>query len=327
MRFGKFIFSFFFLLLVFPSYAQKTARAIVDESSKKNSISESVIYLKNAVSKLQDGSEKRSATVFLAGVLEQLGRFLEAQEFYAAAADMDFDDASGMPKKSAEQLFIDAVRCALSLGDSATADSFLRGNLRSPKNSKIAAYAKLYSQWSVLCKAQTAAETRGAIAALKSYSSEKSMKIVRPSILLTLWHITGESEWAAKLKSDFPNSPESAIARGLVQQLPTPFWYFVPRSGADVPETTVAEGGAIVRSSEDTSGQKAVKEQLGLFRDEKNAKRLAEKLKASGFSAKIEEEMRKDGSKYYLVYVPENKSGTMGELLRAAGFECYPLFE
>ena len=153
------------------------------------------------------------------------------------------------------------------------------------------------------------------------------MKIVRPSILLTLWHITGESEWAAKLKSDFPNSPESAIARGLVQQLPTPFWYFVPRSGADVPETTVAEGGAIVRSSEDTSGQKAVKEQLGLFRDEKNAKRLAEKLKASGFSAKIEEEMRKDGSKYYLVYVPENKSGTMGELLRAAGFECYPLFE
>ncbi len=326
-------FAFFciFLFLIFPICSQsqslKSARAVAEEAAKKATVSESIEFLKNAIPRLPSGAEKRSATAFLGAVLEQSGLFAEAQKAYADAAAMKASDAAGMPKKSSEQLVIDAIRCALSLGDSATADNFLRSDVKKSKDEKIIAYTKLYEQWSALCKAQNTQETKGAISTLSSFVSQKSMKSVTPTVLLTLWHITGEESWAAKLKKEYPSSLETSVVKGQSQQLPTPFWYFVPRNGADIPE--IAQEGTptsqAIESSE-VPKQMAVKEQIGLFKNEENAKRLVEKLKVSGFAAKIDVETRSNGVKYYLVYVPENATGTMGNLLRAAGFECYPLF-
>lgn len=305
----------------------KTARAAMEEAARKPSAAESLSFLKAAVPKLPSGAERRSGTALLGGVQEQMGLFDDAQRSYAAAAAMKAGDAEGMPRKSSEQLVVDAVRCALSLGDAATAENYLRSDVRKSKDAKIIAYTRLYEQWSVLCRAQTPADTRGAVAQLSSYASQKSMAVVAPAVLLTLWHVTGDESWAAKLKKSYPGSMEAGIVRGVVQQLPTPFWYFVPRSGSDVPEIADSAPSAAVARDREAPTQTATKEQLGLFRDESNAKRLVEKLKASGFPAKIAEEQRSGGSKYYLVYVAENEDCSMGELLRAAGFECYPLFE
>jgi hypothetical protein len=54
---------------------------------------------------------------------------------------------------------------------------------------------------------------------------------------------------------------------------------------------------------------------------------LVDRVAAKGFKAQITTEIRPSGTKYYLVVVNENSKGTVGEELRTAGFDCYPLFE
>ena len=52
--------------------AELTASIIAAESAKKDSVEESVDYIKNQITKLTQASEKRSAYIFLAGLQEQL---------------------------------------------------------------------------------------------------------------------------------------------------------------------------------------------------------------------------------------------------------------
>lgn len=312
-------------------------------AASKDTLEQSVNYLKQTVPSLNTPADRRSGYAFLAGVLEQSGNFQEAMTFYVKAAAIAAGDAEGMEKKSSEQLVLDAVRCALSGGDWATAQNYLNSSVRNSTNPSIVSYIKLYEQWALLCKAQKADEISETIAMLKTYSSLDSMKAVHPQVLLTLWHITGEETYAARLKKDFPKSLEAAVVKGEIQVLPAPFWYFVPRKSDSVPEVADAKNTEIPveqkNPSEKTGGktggntsslpseEKILRQQLGLFREKANADRLVSSLKQKGFAARITEEVRPSGTKYYLVVVDENKSGTIGNELRNAGFECYPLFE
>ena len=308
-------------------------------AASKDTLEQAVNYLKQTVPSLNTPADRRSGYAFLAGVLEQGGNFQEAMTFYVKAAAIAAGDAEGMEKKSSEQLVLDAVRCALSGGDWATAQNYLNSSVRNSSNPSIVSYIKLYEQWALLCKVQKADEISETIAMLKTYSSLDSMKAVHPQVLLTLWHITGEETYAARLKKEFPKSLEAAVVKGEIQVLPAPFWYFVPRKSDSIPEV------AGVKNSENQEGKKVqpekaggkngelpadekiLRQQLGLFREKGNAERLVSNLKQKGFEARITEEVRPSGTKYYLVVVDENKAGTMGNELRNAGFECYPLFE
>lgn len=75
-----------------------------------------------------------------------------------------------------------------------------------------------------------------------------------------------------------------------------------------------------------SSSERPIKQQLGLFRDKSNAQNFVNRLKDKGFTAYINEETRTSGTIYYSVLVNENKDGSMGEILKSAGFECYPIF-
>ena len=324
------------LYAVSPLAAVTTARAVADQASREPTITDSIAYMTKTIPTLTSATERRAAYAFLGSVQEQIGLYDDAEDSYVAAAAIAAPDAAGMPKKSNEQLVLDAVRCALSSGDSDTADSYLNSDVRNSKEEAVIACIKLYEQWSALCRAETAADTVGPIAVLKAYSTLPSMKAVQPSILLTLWHLTGERQYAETLKRTFPNSPETAIVQGASQLLPAPFWYFTPRIGTAVPEvehasstsheatTPTAPASAAERAS--ASSEKIVKQQLGLFREEANAKRMVEQAAAKGFSAYITTELRPSGTTYYLVVVDENKAGTMGAELRSAGFDCYPIY-
>lgn len=337
------------LLLAFLSassaFSATSAKELVNEAEKKASVTESIQYLQKQIPSLSQNAEKRSALAFLASVQEQAGLFSDAEKNYAQAAAIGSADAPGMPKKSAEQLVLDAVRCALCLGDSQKADSYLNSAVRNSKSEKIIATVKLYEQWSALCRASSVSDLDESIALLTAYASIESMKSVRPSILLTLWHVAGEEKWAAQLKKSYPKSAEAAIVKGETQQLPTPFWFFVPRKGSTVPEVADEKAVAVISASspekstakpapsknapaaeKSEAAEKPLKQQLGLFRDEANAKRLVEQVQKKGFKAAITTEKRASGTTYYLVVVDENASGTMGTELRNAGFECYPLF-
>ena len=371
----------FFALISFFSalYAQgaiNTAQLVAKEAAKKDSLTDALSYLKKQVPSLTAVAEKRAGYAFLGSVQEQMGLYAEAKKSYVTAAGIAAGDAAGMPKKSNEQLVLDAIRCALSCGDSADADSYLNSAVRSSKNETILSYVKLYEQWSVLCKAQKESDLAEPIAMLKTYASLPSMKAVHPAVLLTLWHVSGEQEYADTLKKSYPASPEAAVVKGMIQQLPQPFWYFVPRIGSAVPEVeqepvtyqqssdekssakqpdkksvskdaassektaSAASGGttssgaakpsesakSAEKSSESEKTEKPLYQQLGLFKDENNAKGLVDQLKKKGFSARITTEKRPSGTTYYIVVVDGNKDGTMGNELRNAGFECYGVY-
>lgn len=314
--------------------AEPTAKFAATEATKKETVDESVTYLKTQISKMTVPAEKRAAYVFLASLQEQMALYSDAQKSYATAAGIAAGDAEGMPKKSNEQLVLDAVRCALSCGDFATADSYLNSAVRNSKNDTIQSYIKLYAQWSALCRAETVAELQEPIVLLQAYAKVDSMKVVHPAIYLTLWYVTGEKSYSQEITKKFPKSIEASIVKGDAQLLPTPFWFFVPKAGeiengvgtfVTAEESAGAENKSSATENAAESNEKITKWQLGLFKTESNAKLLAEEVCGKGFKAYVISEKRASGTTYFLVLVDEDKNGNIADRLRSSGYDCYAL--
>ena len=334
----KKIISFLILVNLFfcLSAAELTARFVTGEAAKKDSLEESLSYLKDQVAKMNLPAEKRATYVFIATLEEQMALYDQAQKFYAQAASIAAGDAEGMPKKSNEEIVLDAIRCALSSGDYMTADSYLNSAVRNTRNQKIQAYIKLYTQWSALCRAEKVDDIQEPLVMLQAYLKLDSMECLRPAIYLTLWYLTGDKSYSQQLASKYPKSPEAAIVKGDVQLLPTPFWFFVPKSGeaeqgtgsyADTPSSSGTSSSAANETSssqgQSSASSKTTKWQLGLFKTQSNAKLLVDELKSKGFEAYTTSETRASGTTYHIVLVNEDKSGNMADKLRNAGYDCY----
>ena len=334
----KKIISFLILVNLFfcLSAAELTARFVTGEAAKKDSLEESLSYLKDQVAKMNLPAEKRATYVFIATLEEQMALYDQAQKFYAQAASIAAGDAEGMPKKSNEEIVLDAIRCALSSGDYMTADSYLNSAVRNTRNQKIQAYIKLYTQWSALCRAEKVDDIQEPLVMLQAYLKLDSMECLRPAIYLTLWYLTGDKSYSQQLASKYPKSPEAAIVKGDVQLLPTPFWFFVPKSGeaeqgtgsyADTPSSSGTSSSAANETSssqgQSAASSKTTKWQLGLFKTQSNAKLLVDELKSKGFEAYTTSETRASGTTYSIVLVNEDKSGNMADKLRNAGYDCY----
>lgn len=343
-----------------------TAQNIVKNAVAKQSPAKAISYLKEEIPKITIPAQKRALLAFLGGLQESVSYFDDARASYASAAAIAAADVPGMAKKSSQQLVLDAVRCALCAGQSETAVNYLNSAVRNSKNEVIQAQIKLYEQWAALCSAESAVDISEPLSMLKTYDTLPSMKSVRPSVLLTLWYLTGNASYSQCLKKEYPYSAECGIVTGKVQVLPAPFWYFVPRQAvaetvnpvlAEMPpETSSSEKAAererqkealIAAAKERESGEKKqqtqqsissvstieknsdkpVRHQLGLFRDKVNALEYAKKVSAKGFDATVQSETRASGTTYYLVVVPENANGNMAAALKSAGFESYPLFD
>ena len=325
------------LFFVFGAWAgDLTAKSVTEAAADFETVEESIDYLENQVTKITNQAEKRSVYIFLASLQELLSDFKGAQLSYAKAAGIAAGTGAGMPVRSNEQIVLDAVRCALSSGDYATAESYLNSSVRNSKNPEIQAYINLYSQWCELCKASNVEDTQEAIVMLQAYLKMKSMESVRPAILLTLWYITGDNKYANEIKSDYPKSVEMAVVKGDVQLLPTPFWFFVPKNNntdfssadmeiSDVKKSEGKEIKVVSSSTEEITESKDSKWQLGFFKTENNAKLLRDEVKAKGFDAYIATEKRPSGTTYYQVIVKADAKGNVADRLRSAGYDCYLL--
>jgi tetratricopeptide (TPR) repeat protein len=328
---------FLVCLLTLPAQVVSlTARSIADEAAKKGTADESVAYISSNLSKLTDSAEKRSLYAFLGALQEQLGNFNDARDSYAAAAAIAAGDAADMSRRSSEQLVLDAVRCALSTGDSETADSYLNSAVRNSKDSTVQAYIKLYALWSSLCKTEKKEDLAEPVVMLKAYAALPSMAVVKQSVLLTLWYVTGDTVYAESLKKEFPSSPEAGIVTGTVQMLPAPFWYFLPRQAEAQPEiadeniSAESDLPGAVSTDPDSTGTakdspKSKKLQMGLFREKANADRLVSVLISKGFKPYITTETRASGTTYYIVVIDETDK-SVEDNLRTAGFEFCPVF-
>ena len=322
----------FFMFVSLGLFADELkAKDVIKEAEKKESIEESLSYVKNQIAKTTVLSEKRSLYIFLGNMQEQLAYYDDAKKSYASAAGIAAANAEGMQKKSNEQLVLDAVRCALSQGDYETAHAYLNSSIRNSKDNLIQAYTKLYAQWAALCSVESKEDLAEPVEILKAYSKVDSMKELRPAILLTLWYVTGENQYSKEITKSFPKSTEAAIVNGDAQLLPTPFWFFVPKLGeveqgigsiviqnAEKEEKLASEPKKVIQSSSEI-----IKLQLGLFRTENNAKLLVEELKSKGFDCYITTEKRSSGTTYYIVLIHENKERTLADKLRSSGYECY----
>ena len=319
--------------------AQNSAKDIVQKALDSSSAGESVDYLKKQIPQQKDAAQKRALLAFLGGLQEQLGAYKDATASYAQAAGISAPNVEGMPQKTNPQLVLDAVRCSLCSGDSATADSYLNSAVRNSQDETIQAYIKLYEVWSRLCQIESSSQLDESVALLTAYADFPSMKAVAPSVLLTLWYITGQESWGKKLRAAFPKSPEAAIVAGSVQMMPAPFWYFMPKKGSalEAAAESAAESQSVsVEKSDDGASsqngdtndgsEKIKKQQLGLFKSRDNAQGLCDRLKEKGFKPYITEETRPSGTTYFIVVVDENAKGNIGDQLRSAGFECYPIF-
>ena len=308
--------------LVFSQTSSDAANKLILEAAQKASVAESISHLSKNIPSLKTDADKKAAFSILGAMQEQAGKYEDAKQSYAAGAAL-------AGATNSERLVIAAVRCALNAGDFESAQSFLASSVKNSKDAGIVALVKLYGQWAVLCKANNVGETEQAVATLKSFVDDKTMESVQPSVLLTLWHVTGSSAYSSKLKSQFPQSPEAKIVKGEVSMLPTPFWFFMPRTESALPDIAEipAEKPPAAPEKPMASGEKVVREQLGLFRDVSNANALVQKAKEKGFDAKIVSETRPSGNVYYIVVVDEDEGRTVGKKLRTAGFECYPVFE
>ncbi len=117
---------------------------------------------------------------------------------------------------------------------------------------------------------------------------------------------------AAKPVESKPASPKSSETQSAVKESPM-----------KAPSKT--ETKAKTETKEETKPAKKVRQQLGLFRNQKNADDLVKSAKAKGFNAYSYSEVRPSGTTYYIVVVDENAEGSMGKKLRNAGFDCYPV--
>ncbi len=323
----------FFVSIRFFSEEQR-ARQIADQALSKASVQESLAFVKAALPHMSAGSEKRALHIFLGGLQESLSQYDDAHRSYAAAAGMSGGDAERMVKKTNEQLILDAARCALCAGDYETADTYLATAARSASDPLATAKIKLYEQWSKLCRAEAEPEIAETVALMKTYLESPQMKSVKPSLLFTLWYLSGDEKYVAALDMEFPKSAEAAVASGRAQLLPSPFWYFVPHKETahsfrpDEPKTLALHDpdAKSAAPEPEKAAERPLKQQLGLFRDKENADAFIARLKRKGFSAYAQEEVRASGTKYFLVLVDENADGTLAEQLRTAGFECYPVF-
>ena len=74
--------------------AELTASFVTSEAAKKDSVEESVSYLKSQISKMTVAAEKRAAYIFLASLQEQMALYDDAQKSYAQAAAIAAGDAA-----------------------------------------------------------------------------------------------------------------------------------------------------------------------------------------------------------------------------------------
>lgn len=322
---------FFISFSLFAQEEKKSAFSIKNEALKEKDLSSSINYLLSNEKNTSTASDRRALLYFTAGLLEQSQRYEEASALYAKAAGISAGNAEKMSEVTNEEIVLCAVRCCLAYGNFETAESYLNSAVRSSKDKNIKAYVNLYSAWTALCRAKDYAEASDTVELLKAYSSMSSMKSLRPSVLFTLWYVSGKNEYAESLVKDFPSSPEALIVKGKINLEPAPFWLYMVRDVKENEKEVLGKTSSL--KTQETSKKESekiqdknkalAKRQLGLFREKKNALNLISDLKEKGFNAYIIEEKRASGTTYYIVIVDENAESTMGLKLKDAGFESY----
>lgn len=236
-----------FLFIVFSIIFNLFSHSIFAQSSAND------ITLEDEIENLTKQLEKTQAQEKRIQLLEKIARaqefsnmFPEAEESYFACAELANADQKVM-------YILKAARCSLSYGNTERTDELLAKIANGARSNEYAPLFKLYAVWNWLSKCTSYDETYEPIAVLKSYLELDSMKTVRPQMLFTLWFVTGQIQYASRLKAEYPLSAEYAVVSGQAELAPSPFWFFASRKLPD--EKEAKELAELTKDSKSTSAK------------------------------------------------------------------------
>jgi cell division septation protein DedD len=225
---------------------------------------------------------------------------------------------------------LESVRCYIALGDYPAADGAVQIVLNR------AALPALLREGQYLL-AVSGALRSGDGTALASLFEAPEYANKKPAMLYLLWTLSGWEEYRARLKREFPASPESLILEqnpaASVSAAARPMWLlFAGREGVTVGE--VSRPAPPVSSPPEAAGRDAgagedgapALLQTGLFSREENAGTMAARLRAAGFTPVLRRR-EVNGNSFYVVGVaPGNAINEMILRLKDAGFEAFPVY-
>jgi hypothetical protein len=168
--------------------------------------------------------------------------------------------------------------------------------------------------------------SRRAAGDLRSFAVSDSYAGDRPTILFLLARLYGDRAAAERLSAEFPASPEAGVlASGGVRLAAGPHWFIAADRSAVVLKAGETEKGAEEEKPQPSAaGPTAL--QVGLFREEKNARTLAERLTAKGFSVSVSPRTVGAATHHAVTVDPGASAEETAMRLKDAGFESYPLF-
>jgi hypothetical protein len=165
--------------------------------------------------------------------LIRLARFLTLSGNIEGAADAWLKAAAAEPGKRDDMSLLKGARCLAALGQLEAAEEYVKNVLLTGDAGE--------SQLEARCLgAQIQAFRTGNGAVMVSFLQNAEYADKRPSLLYTLWKVTGEEAYRVRLENEYPSSPEGRIVRsGLPEQVqgaPTAMWFLFPgREGLGEP--------------------------------------------------------------------------------------------
>jgi hypothetical protein len=267
----------------------------------------------------------------------RLARFLTLSGNLEEAADAWF-------KAGDDMSLLEGARCLIAMGQLDAAEEHVRNILLTGDIREVQREARYLGS-------QIQAFRTGNGTVLASFLRNDEYADKRPSMLYTLWRVTGEEAYRIRLETEYPSSPEARIIRdaGQVLGAPTAMWLLLPgREGVVLGERAAsagsAEAGAGPAASPPvaavpapvpalpaavpsaTAAAGSVVLQTGLFSGEENTRAMADRLQKAGFTALITRR-RVNGTEYWAVGVSpgENMNDTI-LALKDAGFESFPVY-
>jgi hypothetical protein len=271
------------------------------------------------------GAERRGLLIRLAQIQELAGNIEAAAQHWAAAAVAE-------PGKRDDLSLVKGAYCLAAMGEWDRAGA-------AAKTVALAGQAGPALFLARYVAAQAEAFGSGELTALTALADAPGYVSRRPAIYYTLWKISGAGPaaegaepWKNRLIAEFPRSPEGRIAagaKGAAEAVPAAMWLFFPGRREISLETAAlpaapAANPATPAANPAAAGRGAL--QTGLFGNEANARKQAERLRAAGFTPAVSTR-RVNGTDYWAVNVPPGQdTGQTILRLKDAGFESFPVF-
>ncbi|MDR2070436.1 MAG: hypothetical protein LBP81_03325 [Treponema sp.] len=274
--------------------------------------------------------------------LTRLARLLALSGNLEGAADAWIKAAAAEPGKRDGASLLEGARCLIAMGQFDAAEEYVRNILLTGEIREVQTEARYLGS-------QIQAFKTGNGAVLDAFLRSPEYADKRPSVLYTLWRITGEDAYRTRLEKEYPSSPEARIIRdlpaaGQALKSSTAMWLLLPgREGILLSEPAAAAGspqpaadsprpgpvsGAKAGAAPVPASQTAASSilQTGLFSREENTAVMAERLKKAGFTPLITRRLV-NGKEYWAVGVSpgENMNDTILKL-KDAGFESFPVY-